>query len=132
MRHSVAAAGWRESEIIENLFVGDLQDAQRFDGTIINVLSDIPEGEPAQAIHVPILARGIDSMNDTAALIDEYLSNGNRVLVHCEEGCERAPLVVAWFLCVRRAMSLDAAYALLKTRRPMVEDRRRWLGIYNR
>ncbi|MGH7778982.1 MAG: dual specificity protein phosphatase family protein [Candidatus Binataceae bacterium] len=128
-----AVAGvWRESEIIENLFVGDLQDAQRFAGTIINVLSDIPEGEPEKAIHMPILARGIDSMNDTAALIDEHLRMGRRVLVHCEEGCERAPLVVAWFLTTRRAMKLDAAYALLKGRRPIVEDRRRWLGIYNR
>ncbi|MFZ1886771.1 MAG: dual specificity protein phosphatase [Candidatus Binataceae bacterium] len=126
------AAGWRESEIIQNLFVGDLQDAQRFDGTIINVLSDIPEGEPPQAIHMPILARGIDSMNDTAALIEQHLQMGRRVLVHCEEGCERAPLVVAWFLMNRRAMTLDAAYALLKSRRAMVEDRRRWLGIYNR
>ncbi|MGB6552890.1 MAG: hypothetical protein WBE78_05315, partial [Candidatus Binataceae bacterium] len=80
----MTAARWRESEIIENLFVGDLQDAQRFDGTIINVLSDIPEGEPAQAIHMPILARGIESMKDTAALIEEHLRMGKRVLVHCE------------------------------------------------
>ncbi len=126
------AATWRESEIIENLFVGDLQDAQRFDGIIINVLPDLPEGEPVAAIHMPILARGVDSMNDTAALIEEHLAMGRRVLVHCEEGCERAPLVVAWFLTTRRAMNLDAAYALLKSRRPMVEDRRRWLGLYKR
>ncbi|HVA78593.1 MAG TPA: dual specificity protein phosphatase [Candidatus Binataceae bacterium] len=126
------AVTWRESEIIENLFVGDLQDAQRFDGIIINVLPDLPEGEPVAAIHMPILARGVDSMNDTAALIEEHLAMGRRVLVHCEEGCERAPLVVAWFLTTRRAMNLDAAYALLKSRRPMVEDRRRWLGLYKR
>jgi protein-tyrosine phosphatase len=52
--------------------------------------------------------------------------------VHCEEGCERAPLVVAWFLKNRRGMTLDEAYALLKRRRPIVVDRRRWLGIHNR
>ena len=126
------AQRWGESEIIENLFVGDLQDAQRFDGIIINVLPDLPEGEPVEAIHMPILARGVDSLNDTAALIDEHLRMGRRVLVHCEEGCERAPLIVAWFLKTRRAMTLDAAYALLKSRRPIVEDRRRWLGIYGR
>ena len=126
------AVAWGASEIIDNLFVGDLQDAQRFDGVIINVLPDQPEGEPATAIHMPILARGIDSMNDTAALIDEHLRKGWRVLVHCEEGCERAPLVVAWFLKTRRAMSFDEAYALLKERRPIVEDRRRWLGVHGR
>ena len=63
---------------------------------------------------------------------DDGLARGLRVLVHCEEGCERAPLVVAWFLKTRRAMTLDEAYELLKSRRPIVEDRRRWLGIYNR
>jgi len=40
--------------------------------------------------------------------------------------------VVAWFLKNRRGMTLDEAYALLKSRRPMVVDRRRWLGIHNR
>ena len=125
------AESWRESEVITNLFVGDLQDAQRFDGVVINVLPDIPHGEPAHAIHMPILARGIESLDSTAELIDRHLAEGHRVLVHCEEGCERAPLVVAWFLKTRRAMSLDEAYALLKSRRPIVEDRRRWLGIHN-
>jgi hypothetical protein len=122
------AATWQETEVISNLFVGDLQDAQKFAGAIISVLPDVPVGEPARAVHMPILADGIASMDETAALIDELLSTGNRVLVHCEEGCERAPLVVAWFLKVRRAMSLDEAYALLKRRRPIVQDRRRWLG----
>jgi protein-tyrosine phosphatase len=126
------AESWKESEIIENLFVGDLQDAQRFDGMIINVLPDLLEGEPAHAIHMPFLAKGLETLESTADLIDDGLARGMRVLVHCEEGCERAPLVVAWFLKSRRAMSLDEAYRLLKSRRPIVEDRRHWLGIYNK
>jgi len=126
------AATWKESEVIPNLFVGDLQDAQRFEGMIINVLPDILEGEPPEAIHMPFLADGLASLERSAELIDDGLARGLRVLVHCEEGCERAPLVIAWFLKTRRAMSLDEAYALLKRCRPIVEDRRRWLGIYNR
>lgn len=126
------AESWKESEIIENLFVGDLQDAQRFDGMVINVLPDLLEGEPAYAIHMPFLAKGLETLERTADLIDDGLARGMRVLVHCEEGCERAPLVIAWFLKTRRAMTLDEAYALLKSRRPIVEDRRRWLGIYNK
>ena len=126
------AASWQESEVIENLFVGDLQDAQRFEGMIINVLPDVLEGEPAHAFHMPFLAKGVETLEATAALIDDGLARGLRVLVHCEEGCERAPLVVAWFLKTRRAMTLDEAYTLLKSRRPIIEDRRRWLGIYNR
>ena len=126
------AESWKESEIITNLFVGDLQDAQKFAGTIISVLPDVPESEPRQAIHMPFLANGIATLESTAALIDEELKLGRRVLVHCEEGCERAPLVVAWFLTSRRGMTMDTAYALLKRKRPIVQDRRRWLGIQNR
>lgn len=126
------AASWQETEIIAGLYVGDLQDAQKFDGTIISVLPDVPEGEPPQALHMPFLANGLDSLERTAALIDDELALGHRVLVHCEEGCERAPLVVAWFLKTRRGMTLDEAYARLRSRRPIVEDRRRWLGIHNR
>ena len=126
------AESWYESEIIPGLFVGDLQDAQKFDGTIISVLPDVPEAEPPHAIHMPFLAEGVVTLDKTAALIDDELAQGNRVLVHCEEGCERAPLVVAWFLKTRRGNTLDEAYALLKSKRPMVVDRRRWLGIHNR
>lgn len=125
------AERWKESEIIPNLFVGDLQDVQKFAGTIISVLPDLPEDEPWQALHLPFLANGIDSLNIAAKIIDDALTLGQRVLVHCEEGWERAPLVVAWFLKVRRGMTLDEAYALLQSRRPMVRNRRRWLGIHD-
>ncbi len=121
---------WGASEVLPGLYVGDLQDAQKFDGAIISVLPDVPEGEPPQAIHMPILQNGLATLDSTAAIIDYSLKLGRRVLVHCEEGCERAPLVVAWFLKTRRGMTFDQAYALLKSRRPIVEDRRRWLGIY--
>jgi dual specificity protein phosphatase-like protein len=126
-----ASAGWRESEIMINLFLGDLQDAMRFDGMIISVLADVMPAEPQRTIHLPFLANGRATLDSTAALIDSGLRLGMRVLVHCEEGCERAPLAIAWFLRTRRGMSLDEAYKLIKSRRPIVRDRRAWLGIYN-
>jgi Dual specificity phosphatase, catalytic domain len=125
-------AGWGESEIITNLFLGDLQDAGRFDGMIISVLPDTMAAEPERTIHIPFLANGRATLDTTSALIDAGLRVGMPVLVHCEEGCERAPLVVAWFLKTRRGMTLDDAYWLIKSRRPIVKDRRAWLGIYNR
>jgi hypothetical protein len=123
---------WSESEIITNLFLGDLQDATRFDGMIISVLPDALPTEPARTIRLPFLANGRATLDTTSALIDAGLGLGMRVLVHCEEGCERAPLAVAWFLKTRRGMTLDEAYALIKSRRPIVKDRRAWLGVYNR
>ncbi len=126
------AEQWGESEIITNLFVGDLQDAARFDGMIISVLPDSIAVEPKHTIRLPFLANGRATLDTTAALIDVALRLGLRVLVHCEEGCERAPLTVAWFLKTRRGMTLDEAYSLLTRHRPIVKDRRAWLGIYNR
>ncbi len=121
------------TEIIANLFVGDLADARRgFDGIIINLLGDIPEGEPARALWMPFLANGRATLDSTAAIIDRALELGERVMVHCEEGCERAPLIFAWLLATRRGFSLDEAYRLLKDKRPLVEDRRRWLGHLDR
>lgn len=125
-------SSWRESEIITNLFLGDLQDARRFDGMIISVLADLMAAEPGRTIHLPFLANGRATLDSTAAVIDAGLRLGMRVLVHCEEGCERAPLVIAWFLRTRRGLTLDEAYALIKSQRPIVRDRRAWLGIYNR
>jgi hypothetical protein len=29
-------------------------------------------------------------------------------------------------------MTLDEAYTLMQRQRPIIQDRRRWLGIYNR
>ena len=123
---------WGASEIIANLYVGDLQDARKFDGIIISVLADVPAGEPARSIQMPFLANGRASLDSTAAVIDAALALKQRVLVHCEEGSERAPLVVAWFLNRRRGMSIDDAYKLLIAKRPIIRDRRKWLGIYNR
>ena len=120
------------SEIVLNLFLGDLQDARRFDGMIISVLPEPMEDEPRRTIRLPFLANGRATLDTTAALIEAALCRGMRVLVHCEEGCERAPLVIAWFLKTRRGMTLDQAYELIISRRPIVQDRRLWLGIYNR
>jgi hypothetical protein len=123
---------WGASEIIPNLFVGDLQDATHFDGMIISVLADVPACEPTRAIQLPFLRNGRASLDSTAALVNAALALGLRVLVHCEEGSERAPLVVAWFLKTRRGFTLEEAYDLLRLKRPIVRDRRKWLGILSR
>jgi hypothetical protein len=131
-REARPTAEWRETEIITNLFLGDLQDASGFNGMIISVLPDAMAAEPERTIRIPFLANGRATLDTTSALIDAGLRLGMRVLVHCEEGCERAPLVLAWFLKTRRGMTFDEAYALIKSRRPIVKDRRAWLGIYSR
>ena len=119
------------NEIIDNLFVGDLLDAKSgFDGLIICVLEQKPFDEPPDATWIPFMAEGIGNLDLISSVIDDALANGRRVLVHCGAGSERAPLTIAWFLHRRRGMSLDAAYDLLKRKRPIVQDRRAWLRQY--
>ena len=116
------------TEIIDNLFVGGLSDAQAgFDGLIICVLNEKPIDEPPAAIWMPF---DIGTLDIIASIIDNGLASDRRVLVHCGAGSERAPLTIAWFLSRRREMSLDAAYDLLKRKRPIVRDRRSWLRQY--
>src|SRR5207245_6819095 len=67
-----------ESEIITNLFIGDLQDAARFNGMIISVLPDPMPGEPNRTIRMPFLANGRATLDSTAALIDAALLRGLR------------------------------------------------------
>jgi protein-tyrosine phosphatase len=119
------------TEIIENLFVGDMVDARSgFEGLIVCVLEEKPFDEPPNATWIPFLAEGIRSLEIAAEVIDKALAGGRRVLVHCGAGSERAPLTVAWFLNRRRTISLDEAYDLLKSKRPIVQDRRFWLRQY--
>lgn len=61
---------WGASEIIANLYVGDLQDAQKFHGMIISVLPDWLEAEPAHAVWMPFLKNGLATLESTAALTD--------------------------------------------------------------
>lgn len=118
------------TEIIANLFVGDMVDAKSgFDGLIICMLEEKPLDEPANATWIPFLAEGPRSLDIAAGIIDAALAGGRRVLVHCGAGSERAPLTVAWFLHTHRAMTLDEAYAILIDKRPIVQDRRFWIGL---
>lgn len=137
-------------EIVPHIWIGDLADARVWRGAIICVMNAWPEGEPAHALWLPIMAapeiafdgavrrvenmRGralVTNLNEVAALL-EVCTPTQSILVHCRAGRERSPLAVAWYLSSRRysyrnPLSLVDAYALLKAKRPVVEDRREWL-----
>lgn len=70
-----------------------------------------------------------DALDKAAAVIHEQLPKGP-FLVHCGIGFERSPLTVAWYLVKHHGdkfPDMTAAYAQLKARRPIVEDRQHWL-----
>lgn len=66
-------------------------------------------------------------LDEVAVAIDSHLQRGGRVVVHCGEGVERAPLVVAWWLHTRRGLTLDEAYQHVFHARRQACDRREWI-----
>jgi protein-tyrosine phosphatase len=121
------------SEIIDNLFIGDQQDAAQAPLTmwIVNVLEGHAPEQRGMLMWLPILPPGGPpaerAMLDAAIThIDRLLGMGHKVLVHCGAGVERSPLTVAWYLREKSGMDWDQAYALLREKRPVVQDRREW------
>jgi hypothetical protein len=51
------------------------------------------------------------------SVIDKHLSRGEKVYVHCCEGCERTGTVIISYLMIYRGMSLDEAARLFLARR---------------
>jgi membrane-associated phospholipid phosphatase len=73
--------------------------------------------------HIPVLdltAPTADQLSEAAAFIEEHAANGT-VYVHCKIGYSRsAAVVAAWLLQTGRAISVDEAVALLRSKRPTI------------
>lgn len=138
------------TEILPRLYLGDLADARLFTGTVICTMNAWPEAGNPYALWIPVVRAplcltgsdregvpvppdqitAIPQQLDLAAdVIHDRLKEGQRVMVHCREGKERSPLTVAWYLRGYVGMPLDDGYALLRSLRPMVIDRRQWLPV---
>jgi dual specificity MAP kinase phosphatase len=59
-------------------------------------------------------------LDECAAFMERVRGEGGKVLVHCMSGTSRAPAVALYYLMRAAGMRLDAAYALLKAKRPSV------------
>jgi len=131
-------------EIIPNLFIGDLLDANfvsyrtaqgENDWEIISVTDELPN---KSIVHKTTFIRirydkGYESYAKTKALdvvarkIDKFLRSGKKVLVHCYQGIERSPLSVAWYLHKKNGITISDAYEIIILKRPSVLYRGDWL-----
>lgn len=135
------------AEIIPNLFLGDWDDAMRMnedpDFLILTVFDveihqgyGLPEGK-AQRVHVPIMqwtqsygpSAREDQLELAALIIEDALSRGRKVLVHCMYGAERGPLTVAWYLWkkLQKVDGIEQAYGMMEAKRSVVQRRMHWL-----
>ncbi len=51
-----------------------------------------------------------------------------RILVHCIEGVDRSPFIVASIIAQQYGMQLNEAYRIVKTARPIVREHYEWLN----
>lgn len=127
-----AAAKRTPSELAPGVYVGNWEDALRFEGARFCVLDEAPKDMPA-ATHVPIynepadradrrnLDRLVDSMREAHA-------KGTPVLVFCGHGKYRSPLGAAWYLHRIEGVPLDEAYARVRAARPQASRTLDWIG----
>ena len=87
------------NKIIQNLYVGDLEDSFTFDkefpitGVILCVLEDRPQSEPENAFHFPIKTPSnhvhTEQLDKVYTFIEAMLKSDHHVLVNCAAGIER-------------------------------------------
>lgn len=124
-------------QIIENLWLGDANDAQHWsspqDSLCVLEAGRSVEGELWCPILEMIAGRVIaraERLDEAARIIRHKLKARARLLVHCGAGVERSPLTIAWYLVKSdraRWPSMRDAYAHIMQRRPVVGDRQFWL-----
>jgi protein-tyrosine phosphatase len=76
--------------------------------------------EIVEVMTIPLIDHGsptVDELRVAASYVAALLKKGRRVLVHCQAGIERTPLVVCATL-VMLGWSLDEAYRRVKECRP--------------
>lgn len=133
------------SEILPNLFVGEypsVEDVpwlrQTFGISAVLSLQDAEDltlkGLDIAALHTAYRTNYITFFRTPAAdydcdslaealpqaleLLQTNLQGGNRVFLHCNAGCNRAPTVAIAYLHIYHAMSLEEARDFFKARRP--------------
>lgn len=67
------------------------------------------------------------NMDAVVKLIEDYLDNDKKVLVHCELGKERSPLMMAYYLHVKEKLPLEVAFKEVKRLHPRAVNRLYWL-----
>jgi hypothetical protein len=76
-----------------------------------------------RVLHCPVEdlpLTGIHWVHSPAAFVDEELSRGGRVYVHCSQGISRAATFTLFYLMTRKSMSLRDAFQYLRSARPVI------------
>jgi protein-tyrosine phosphatase len=65
------------------------------------------------------------AIKKVAAILEENAAS--KILVHCVEGIDRSPFIVASIIAQQNSIELNQAYQLVKAARPIVHEHYEWL-----
>jgi hypothetical protein len=122
------------SEIAPGVFVGNWEDALRFEGARFCVLDEAPKDMPP-ATHVQIYDEGKDAairanLDRLADGVRGARAKGQPALIFCHQGAYRSPLAGAWYLHRAEGLPFEVAVARVVAARPKAKDPATWLGNY--
>lgn len=121
-------------KILENLYVGSAEIAMNIDmllaldiKRIVQVMGDF-EPKFKKIFQYKILPIDDTSevnikqyFNDTYNFIEDGLSSGEAVFVHCVMGISRSPTIIISYLMKKNYLTMDEAIAKVKSLRPIID-----------
>ena len=69
----------------------------------------------------------LQMLNDALNFMDHAIRAGGKIIVICGGGVERSPLTVLAYLHRKEGLSIEEAYSVLKSKRPVCDINLSWL-----
>ena len=133
-KNYVYSKGFEANEIVEGLYLGSIDSAFDFEEMkkrqITHVISAIAGFIPGNTDDFKFLVvDALDSENTKIAgcfektneFIDEALSTGGKVLIHCMAGRSRSASILAAYLICCKGMSSTESVDLIRSVRPIIQ-----------
>lgn len=113
------------SKILNNLFLGDINDAKNGKYDIILNVSEIPiSRNKIRCINIPMIDDEKFKINNyfkiTDSIIDNALNNNLKILVNCHMGISRSSTIVLHFLMKKFNVNKNVAYSFVKKKRNII------------
>jgi len=121
-------------EVFPNVYVGDVYAAHNTNELkkrgfthVVNVACGVAPAFPKDFtyLHIPLLDCASENIQDhfhkTSQFIQDALTGGGRVLVHCLKGVSRSATIAAAFVMKARSASPSQAVEFLRKNRPVIK-----------
>ena len=125
--------------VIDTLFLGDkntvknsselLSHEVRLVVSVAGGALQLPAGVEQVRLHVKDDNQDslLPHLDEAVKLIDQHLSQGSTVVVHCQAGISRSPAVIMAYLIRFKGMTVEEALEVVKRVRPRANPRQKLL-----